>query len=358
MNPPATTNLHRIRPARESDLDGLLELVGTLADSLTSLPASRGFLQARLQDSQRAFHPHVRTPGGENYLFVLERLGDRPAIIGCSGLIARVGGFDPFYTYSIRRERLSHPPLGIDRELEVLHLRANHKGPSELCSLLLHPQARGGGIGRLLSLSRLLFISAHRRRFSDRILAELRGHIDTAGKSPFWEAVGRTFFSRDFYEADGLSGLGEKDFIRDLMPRHPIYIDLLPEAARACIGRVHRETAPALALLLSEGLAVGDEVDIFDAGPIVSAPMTGVRTIRETIRCAVHPGDVSGGELHLVANPSLEFRCCLAPAVLLEDGSMRVACDVLAALELQEGSDAVASPARARAAQPKCESRK
>lgn len=40
-----------------------------------------------------------------------------------------------------------------------------------------------------------------------------------------------------------------KTFIAELMPAYPIYISLLPEAARGVIGQVHPNTAPARAIL-------------------------------------------------------------------------------------------------------------
>lgn len=335
---PADLSTLVVRPSTEADIDGLLALVETLSDSITSLPRNRAFLESRVRESIRAFHPHVSRPGAENYLFVMERTGPAPRVVGCCGLVARVGGFDPFYTYEIARERVSHPPLGVDRELEVLCLRSNHKGPGELCSLLLHPDERGGGAGRLLSLSRFHFMAAFRQRFADTVLAELRGQLDADGLSPFWEAVGRHFFARDFYEADRLSGLGEKDFIRDLMPRHPIYVDLLPGPARACIGRVHRDTEPALALLLGEGMRRTNEVDIFDAGPLVSARVDEVRTVRTLARATFAAGTPSpGAPVRLVSNGRLDFRAALGALEPGPDGSMRLEPAVAAALKVNPG---------------------
>ena len=57
----------------------------------------------------------------------------------------------------------------------------------------------------------------------------------------------------EFSTADYLTGLGEKSFIAELMPRHPLYMNLLPEEARAAIGEVHADTAPARRLLEQEG---------------------------------------------------------------------------------------------------------
>jgi arginine N-succinyltransferase len=207
--------------------------------------------------------------------------GERGRIVATSAAVARVGGFDPFYTYEVRAERVSHPPLGVDRTIESLHLRREHKGPSELCGLVVEPAARGRGVGRLASLGRLLFVAAQRGRFDERTIAEIRGYQDPGGRSPFWDAVGRVFFApADFAEADLLTGLGEKDFVADLMPRHPIYLDLLPAPVREAIGRPHPAALPAVRLLESEGFARTDEVDIFDAGPILAAETDRIRTVR------------------------------------------------------------------------------
>ncbi len=62
------------------------------------------------------------------------------------------------------------------------------------------------------------------------MVSELRGVVGPDGVSPFWEALGRHFFKMDFSEADRLSATTDNQFILDLMPKYPIYADLLPEA--------------------------------------------------------------------------------------------------------------------------------
>jgi arginine N-succinyltransferase len=54
--------------------------------------------------------------------------------------------------------------------------------------------------------------------------------------------------------------------VAELMPRHPVYVNLLPER-RAAIGEVHDDTQPARVLLEQEGFRYEGYVDIFDAGP-------------------------------------------------------------------------------------------
>ncbi len=91
----------------------------------------------------------------------------------------------------------------------------------------------------------------------------------------------------------------------DLMPRHPIYLDLLPPAVRDAIGRPHAAAVPAMRLLRAEGFAPAREVDIFDAGPILECATAAIRSVREARRRRVGrptapPGD---GATAIVAIP-------------------------------------------------------
>ena len=63
--------------------------------------------------------------------------------------------------------------------------------------------------------------------------------IDEAGGSPFWDGVAGRFFGMNFQEADQFNAINGNQFIADLMPKHPIYIAMLPETARAVMGLPH-----------------------------------------------------------------------------------------------------------------------
>jgi len=334
-----------LRPVREDELPKLVALARTVDGSLTSLPLDEQFLEDRIHDSLRAFSPRVRKPNGEYYLFVLEQTVTGE-LCGISGVASRVGGFDPWYSYNIQHEKLVHKASKTEREIAVLHRHQIHSGPSEICSLFLRPDCRRGGSGRLLSLARFHFMGAFAGRFDATILAEMRGYIDQTGKSPFWEAVGRHFFEYDFYTADFLSGLGNKEFIADLMPRHPIYIPLLPPEVQAVIGRVHTHTEPALAMLEAEGFTRSNDVDIFDAGPCLRASLAEVRTVRlsrpAVIRDLTTPGH--DAPFQLLSNGALNFRACLGSLLTHADGSVSLAPEVAAALELKPGGNVTCSP--------------
>lgn len=334
-----------LRPIRENELSKFFSLVKSIEGSLTSLPLNEEFLEDRLHESLRAFSPRIRKPGGENYLFVLEQT-ESGELCGSSGIASRVGGFNPFYSYKIHHEKLVHKPSNTEREISVLHLHETHSGPSEVCSLFLRPDCRRAGIGRLLSLGRFHFMKAFPPRFDTTVIAEMRGYIDQTGRSPFWEAVGRHFIDYDFHTADFLTGLGNKEFIADLMPRHPIYIPLLPLEVQAVIGKVHTQTEPALAMLQSEGFQFANEIDIFDAGPNMRANSQDIRTIHlansAVIRdLATPPVDAI---VQLLSNGRLEFRACLGSIVAHEDGNVSIATEIADALQLKPGENLVWSP--------------
>ena len=116
-------------------------------------------------------------------------------------------------------------------------------------------------------------------------------------------------FDMDFVDADKRSA-GNKQFIADLMPRHPIYVSVLPGEAQAVIGEVHPEARPALKLLKDEGFEFGDEVDIFDAGPLYRAKTADIRTIRDSqtaVLSNVLPREPESAQ-HLISNDRLDFR--------------------------------------------------
>lgn len=302
-------NRFLIRPVEEKDLSDLKKLASSIK-GLTTLPDDEESLVNKIHDSLKAFSPHVRKPGGEAYLFVLEDAQER-RVIGTSGVVSKVGGFDPFYTYKIKTELHVSETLGVRKEAKVLHLHANHNGPTEIGSLLIDPRYRRHGLGRLASLSRFLFMAEFPKRFDKTVISELRGVVSPVGKSPFWECVGRHFFSMDFFKADALTGTGHKDVIEQLMPKHPIYVDLLPREAQAVIGEVHDDTRPARVLLEKEGFVFHEEVDIFDAGPTVSSPLKGIRTAvaSKKARVAAVDGSVDAGCECLIGNGKLEYRC-------------------------------------------------
>jgi len=204
--------------------------------------------------------------------------------------------------------------------------------------MFLHSDFRARGAGRTLSLARFLFMAEHPRSFDEVVLAEMRGVVDDRGQSRFWDAVGRHFFEVDYPQADALS-IVNKRFIADLMPRHPLYIPLLPAAAQEVIGRVHPETEPALAILEAEGFTCTGMVDIFEAGPILSCRRDDLRLVRESVRAPVAgiAAAPPGAMPMLVGTTVTAFRACRSPLTLLADGGVMLPQETAEALGVAPG---------------------
>ena len=240
-----------IRPVERDDLSQLMALAGKTGGGLTSLPVDSATLQARIDRSLQTWEDSL--PRAEQgYVFVLADSEDNRAVGICAIEVA-VGLQDPWYNFRVGTQVHASKELNVYAALPTLSLSNDHTGSSELCTLFLDPDYRDGKNGYLLSKSRFLFMASFRERFTNRVVAEMRGVSDEQGHSPFWESVGSRFFSMEFSKADFLSGTGQKSFIAELMPKHPLYIDYLTPEAQAVIGQVHPQTAPARAVLEAEG---------------------------------------------------------------------------------------------------------
>lgn len=328
-----------LRPIKLKDLDQLKALSDRMNTPIASLPNDRMLLKKRIELSVRSFKKTVSRPGGEYYLFVLEDTVTGE-IIGASAINARVGGQGFFFVYEIQQEVFSYPPLRISKTVDVLHFKRIHKGPSELCSLYLSREFRKRGLGTLLSFGRYFFMNAFSKRFAGELVANLQGVRDEEGHSPFWEGIGDVFFGESLATADTMKSLGHKNFIRALMPRHPIYVSLLSKKAQVAIGEVGIDAQPALHLLEKEGFRKNEWVDIFDAGPYVFAKKEEIRIFQN-----MRSGKVSriiemmsGESGYLIANNVLDFRVCIGDILLSSDGTVHIDTNAAQALNVQLGS--------------------
>ncbi|WP_164116645.1 arginine N-succinyltransferase [Sphingorhabdus sp. Alg239-R122] len=301
----------RIRAARSDDLQHLYEMAKLTGGGFTNLPADKKSLTAKLDRSAEAYASSDEEVSDHIFVLVLENT-ETGEVRGTSQLFTKVGQKWPFYSY--RLSTLTQHSQELDRTFraEMLSLTTDLEGSSEVGGLFLHPGERAGGLGLLLARSRYLFIRQHRSHFGDRILAELRGIIDEAGGSPFWDGLAGRFFGMSFQEADYFNALNGNQFIADLMPKHPIYTAMLSEAARAVIGLPHPSGRAAMRMLENEGYRYNGYVDIFDGGPTMVARTDNVGSVKNAQYAKIASiGD--GGAKSLAACGELtDFRCVYA----------------------------------------------
>jgi arginine N-succinyltransferase len=269
-----------IRPANMGDLQPIYEMAKRTGGGFTNLPPDKKALSAKLERSAAGFDRVGDNVADDLYVFVLQNslTGE---VRGTCQIFGNVGQKWPFYSYRIGA--LTQHSVELERTFraDILNLSTDLEGATEVGGLFLHPGERAGGLGMLIARSRYLFIRNHRQRFADRTIAELRGVIDEAGGSPFWDGVAGRFFGMSFQEADEFNAKFGNQFIADLMPKHPVYIAMLPESAKTVIGVPHPSGRAAMRMLENEGFAWENYIDIFDGGPTMTARTDQIRSIRE-----------------------------------------------------------------------------
>lgn len=309
-----------VRPIARDDLPAIFTLSERSGAGLTTLPANRERLSERIERSVASF-AGTADRADACYMFVLiDSRDDR--LVGICAIEAAVGLKEPWYNYHVGTLVHASRTLGVYTVAPTLFLANDHTGHSELCSLFLDQAFRVGKNGALLSKSRLLFIAEFAHLFAAKVIAELRGKLDENGLSPFWEGLGRHFFAMEYSIADYLTGIGQKSFIAELMPKHPVYVNLLPQAARDAIGVVHADAAPARAMLEQEGFRYEGYVDIFDAGPTLECFRDTIDAVRLSRTLPVTlgeedpvPDSLTDNVPWLVANRKFEdFRVLVAAA--------------------------------------------
>ncbi len=305
-----------VRPAGSADFDSLMELAQLSGRGFTSLPEDEPTLRERLALSEASFQAGV-APLEAWYTLMLEDL-ETGVIDGVAGVKAAVGVKRPFFSFRVVTLAQSSPVLEMRFDHKALVLVNECAGWSEVGSLFLRPEKRKGGAGRLLAQSRYMLIGIEPQRFSEMVLAELRGWFDEDGSCPFWEHLASKFFRLEFDQADLMSASTNGQFILDLAPRHPIYTELLAPAARDVIGKVHRDGEAARAMLEREGFRYQGLVDLFDAGPTVAAPRDDIRTVRDARRLRVKLGEDAFGEEALISSTDVARFRAVRAAVLID----------------------------------------
>ncbi|MFK0573756.1 arginine N-succinyltransferase [Endozoicomonas sp.] len=333
-----------IRPIHEQDREALWQIANQTGAGFTSLQSNRPMVDKKLAWALTSFKQASQQPGTTDpdhknalYLFVMEDT-QTGQVVGTAGIESAVGLDSPWYNYKVSKQVHASQQLNVYTMVNTLMLCSDHTGFSELCTLFLHPDYRHSKNGAFLSKSRMMFLAAFPELFDANIFAEMRGYCDENEISPFWEALGRHFFAVDFAEADRQSTV-DKAFIAELMPRHPIYTNLLPNDALDIIGVTHESTTPARHLLETEGFHYTGYVDIFDAGPLLEARVKDMRSVRESRQYKVKIVDSNTTDQRrwLMANSELSgFRCIMGSLSYEGMEFVKITREQAAALSIEE----------------------
>lgn len=322
-----------VRPVTMNDHADLLMLAQEAGIGMTSLPADAGVLEKKIARAEASFAGSPEWKGLESFLFVLED-SENKRLVGTTGIVAHVGLRSPFYSYKLSTIVQASKDLGVYSNQRVLHMVNDYTGASEIGSLFLTKDYRRDGIGRFLSRCRFLMMAEFPDYFSDVVISEIRGVQDEVGASPFYKHLAQHFFQMPFARADFIHATQGGQFISDLMPKYPVYVNLLDAQAQAVIGQPHDLSLPAKQMLEAEGFSYQGYVDVFDAGPTLQAERRRIRTVRKSRTWEVKEiKPIAGAPTHMLCNGSLSgFRMVLAAVQMTEGG---VAIDAATAAHLQ-----------------------
>ncbi|WP_407278124.1 arginine N-succinyltransferase [Aromatoleum evansii] len=312
---PASAGRFIVRVARADDAAAFHALVieadGALERHAESPEASR----ATLERVERSLAGKA-SDAERGYMLLLEDCASGE-VAGCVQLVCSIGLDQPFYDYRLGKIVHSSSRLQSWRCHDVLYLCNDLTGCSELHSLYVRRDARGMGGAALLTKAAQLFIAGRLAEFAPRTIIEMHGVRGPDDTSPFWEAVGRHFFKVDQRGAERLVAQGRKAFIAELMPKHPVYLSLLPESAQATVGGIHPVVAGLVPLLEQDGFHFENHVDIFDAGMVLEAHTRTLNGVASSRILAAEEGD-PGAAAHawwLAAGNGGDFRMCLGSGV-------------------------------------------
>ncbi len=346
-----------LREARDSDLDSLLQFAQI--PGMFNLPGDPDTLRDRITKSLRSFKRSDLPLADTKYTFIAEDQ-ESGRILATSMIAGQHGTPDsPHFYFQSGNEKRFSETINTGFIHGTLTLNYDTEGPSEIGALVVDPEFRNhdARVGRQIAFVRFLYVASDRKRFRDRVIAELLPPLNKRGLSPLWEAIGRRFTSMDYWEADLLCAKN-KDFIFDLFPSGKIYTTFLPAEARNAIGKVGKETEPVFHMLKKIGFEYRNQVDPFDGGPHLWCETDRILPVAKT-KPFIWRGEATSSGATGVAGllkkistegPLAEFRAVAVSAVL-EGGEITVkkspessASEVEVALEIHSGDSVLFMP--------------
>jgi arginine N-succinyltransferase len=308
-----------VRPVAAADVAALEANASVATIGVHTLPKTRETIARAVERSLASFTAKVDLPSDEAYMFVLEAADG--SIAGTATISATAGSNGTFFAFRNDVIQQVSRDLDISHSVHALTLCSDLTGYSQLSAFYMRGWRTAGQEAALLSRARVMFAALAPQRFSDRFFASLAGVTDSAGRSPFWEALGRKFFHMDFLDVERIiEGTRNRSLIVELMPHYPVYVPLLPGEAQAVMGQVHSEGELPFSILSAEGFEPDEFIDILDGGPILQAHRSALRAFAAVER-RVTDSASDGETVEVLLSNAREdhFRAALAQAAISDE---------------------------------------
>jgi len=260
-----------------------------------ALPADEVALQPLLAPPGQA---HTLVPGAddEDLLVAVRTAGGAVApagtapVLGCVRVRRGVGLHRPRYWYHVGWAVHAAPALDLYHRQRTLLLGNDLTGAWEIAELACHaavldPAGQAALLRQLLAaaLQRIAGrraaapVAASDAGDGARVICELPGVRDAAGRSPFWDSLGHRFYDGDPRVAAERFGPAWKTHVAALLPREPLLVSFLSVPAQQALGRAAASAAIQAEVLHAAGLRAGQHVTIDDAGPVFEGDLDLVR---------------------------------------------------------------------------------
>lgn len=327
-----------IRPVTERDFEAVLGIASDTGPGFNSLPDHDAVIKAKIIRSIQSF-AHKIEPNQRLYFFVMENKLTNE-VIGTAAIEASIGHPWPFYKFKLSHFTQIQPVLKCYQEHSLLHLVNDHDSATELGTLYLKPAHRGEGRGKFLSRTRCLFMAIFPALFSELVVADMRGVSHVGGACPFWDAFGSRFLGISYEEASYHKATEGSQFLIDLLPRYPLYVDFFSDEARQTIGMTHELSLPALHILAKEGFVYRKYIDVLDGGPTIEVARQEIKTVQNTrvARVASLKKEIKSDTKMLISNTDMNFRSGVTNIELTPHGEVILSEKYAQLLTIDSGS--------------------
>jgi len=207
----------------------------------------------------------------EQWLVTEQQSDDGPSQLrACLRLRQAIGLEAPRHWYHVGSVVHASRALQMFHRQTTLLLGSDLTGSSELADIGwsregLDDELQGQALQQLLSAA-LRLLAGHDD--AQRVIVELPGRRDAQGLSPFWQGLGRHFYSGDPQVAAQRFGAQWRELVAGLLPRQPVHASFLPADAQAAIGQSAPEVELLKAQLQLAGLHAGEHITIDEGGPV------------------------------------------------------------------------------------------
>jgi arginine N-succinyltransferase len=214
-------------------------------------------------------------------------------------LRTRIGLALPRYWYHVGATVHAAPELQLFHRQRTLLLGNDHTGASELAELAWRREgltvAEQAAALHSLASGALAVAAQQRARPGEQLIVELPGVRDAAGQSPFWQGLGRHFYSGDPQDAERQFGADWPSHVAALLPRLPVLATFLPASAQAAIAQVAHHALLLRELLQACGLRYSHHIRIHDGGPVMVAELDDLAGLADLpAPAALHGGAAAG----------------------------------------------------------------